>query len=198
MTYKEIENKNLSDLKDEKHIVALHETGHLIAMMALGMYDKFKYITLEPGNGNKGLTELNKQEIEQFGDSLVEKAVVSHQSPDNYIAYCLASFSDAPRNFLPHIIRLFAGGSICRHYGRQRDDLCKADNANIMALLLYFNLGTKFNEIESIADAFLKLVFERYDKAAKLICYNLIERKTLNKKDVDELLEQNKNDIFKW
>ena len=208
MTYKEIENKNLSDLKDEKQIVALHETGHLVAMMALGLYDKFEYITIEPANGTSGLTEMTpdaKAAIQKSLNRVAEKATTVSQKaaqmisyPDDYQAFCNLLFAGAPKLFLPHITRLFAGGSICRHYGKQRDDLCLIDNSLIRNILALYNMGDKFSEVQAVADAFLKLVFERYEKVTKLICFNLLERKTLHKQDIDNLLAQNKDDIFKW
>ncbi|MBO7561949.1 MAG: hypothetical protein J6T04_03565 [Bacteroidales bacterium] len=208
MTYKEIENKNLRDLKDEKQIVALHETGHLIAMMALGLYDKFEYITIEPANGTSGLTEMTpdaKAAIQKSLNRVAEKAATVSQKAaqminysDDYQAFCNLLCAGAPKLFLPHITRLFAGGSICRYYGKQRDDLCLIDNSLIRNILALYNMGDKFSEIQAVADAFLKLVFERYEKVIKLICYNLLERKTLNKQDIDNLLAQNKDDIFKW
>ena len=33
------------------NIIALHETGHVITMYALGMMDRFEYVTIKAGNG---------------------------------------------------------------------------------------------------------------------------------------------------
>ena len=38
-------------------IIALHETGHVIVMYALGMIDYLAYVTKKAGSGTLGLTE---------------------------------------------------------------------------------------------------------------------------------------------
>ena len=198
VNYKEIADRDLHNLKGGEQVVALHETGHLIAMYALGLFDKFEYITIKPGAGTLGLTELNKDDLNEFGKAFTDKAARSAASPDDYQAYCKVLFEDGLHCYLPQILRHFAGGSICRHYGVGGDDLCAIDNANIKALLIPYNLGDRFSDLQAVADGFLKVVFERYEKAIKLICFNLLERKTLYKADVEKLLEDNKDSVFKW
>ena len=53
--------KECRDVDIKKDIVALHETGHVITMYALGMMDHFEYVTKKAGNGTLGLTEVTDE-----------------------------------------------------------------------------------------------------------------------------------------
>ncbi|GEM_PF-2916754 len=208
MNYSEIAHMNLRDLdkNNRDQIVALHETGHFIAMLALGMFDKFEYITIEQGVDDfghltDGLTEMTpeaKEEVLNCVNNVRTKAENSGNSFDDYYSYCKANFIEGPKCYFPHIIRLFAGGSICRYYNNPFEERCEFDYDEIRETLSSYFMTDKFSEMKVIADAFLKNVFKCYDKVSKLICYNLIERRTLNKADIEALLKENKEAIFMW
>ena len=59
------------------NITALHETGHVITMYALGMMDHLAYVTTKAGSGTLGLTEMTdeyKATLTQLGNDIIQTA----------------------------------------------------------------------------------------------------------------------------
>jgi hypothetical protein len=68
-----------------KDIVALHETGHVIAMYALGMMDHFSYVTKQAGDGTLGLTDVTpeyKTTLAQFSNDIIQAVANQHTGKD--------------------------------------------------------------------------------------------------------------------
>lgn len=182
---------NLFD-KDNIDIVALHETGHVIVMYALGLMDAFEYVTRQAntGNGTLGLTETTedyKAELRRHQDKFANLDLLTGKG----IADCVRlSRLESAKLYLPNICRLFGGGAICRYYKAQNEEMCKIDYDLIDLLLAGLGLAGTRETVLTLVDNFLNTVFVSLDLLTKTIYVNLKEEGTLNKEQVMEIIRQ--------
>ena len=178
---------NLTD-----NIIALHETGHVITMYALGMMDYFEYVTIKAGNGTLGLTEVTdeyKDMMTKHSQDITQASLNMHFGKD--IARTLQlSKHESAKLYLPNICRLFGGGAICRFYHVSDENLCKIDYALIDTLLVGLGLTVKSNDILPLVDQYLNPIFASFDLLTKAICTNLLEFGTLNKEQVMQIIHE--------
>jgi len=181
-------------LKDQKSITALHETGHFIVMYALGLMDLFKSIDILERGGVRGLTDMQAAfhiATADYASRLAETAGKMLSSPDwkETNDYVKAQFVEGPALYLPHICRLFAGGAICRHYGIDREDMCRIDLDYIRKMLIQFQMSDQVENLQTLVDAFLKNIFVCYDSLIKAIYTNLLANEELNADEVKMIIE---------
>ena len=174
------------------NIIALHETGHVITMYALGMMNRFEYVTIKAGNGTLGLTEVTdeyKDMMTKHSQDITQASLNMHFGKD--IAHTLQlSKHESAKLYFPNICRLFGGGAICRFYHVQDEDLCKIDYALIDTLLAGLGLTAKSNDILPLVDQYLNPIFASFDLLTKAIYTNLVEFGTLNKEQVMQIIKE--------
>ena len=185
---------DFKNLKDEKCVVALHETGHFIVMYALGLMDLFKSIDILERGGVRGLTDMQPAfhiATAAYASRLAETAGKMLSSPDwkETNDYVKAQCVEGPALYLPHICRLFAGGAICRHYGIDREDMCRIDSDYIRKMLIQFQMSDQVENLQTLVDAFLKNIFVYYDSLIKAIYTNLLANEELNADEVKMIIE---------
>ena len=184
---------DLRNITDEKSIVALHETGHLIVMYALGLMKYFNGIDIIKRDGKLGLTDMTPDfnlETQDYAINLVNFAGNYNESGDNLNDYINAQYIQGPKFYFPHICRLFAGGSITRHYGILAEERCALDLKQISDILKQYQLENHIKELQNLVDAFLSNIFNFYDSLIKAIYKNLIENVQLSVDDVNHIIEE--------
>ena len=178
--------------KNSVDIVALHETGHVITMYALGMMDKFSYVTKKAGSGTLGLTEITdeyKAALKQLGNDIIQSA--GNLSTGKSITQSLKwSRLEAARLYFPNICRLFGGGAICRYYQVPDEDMCSIDYNLIDTILIQFNLTGERETLLPLVDKYLNAIFASFDLLTKAIYKNLVENETLQKDDVMQIIKE--------
>ena len=174
------------------NIVALHETGHVITMYALGMMDYFEYVTIKAGNGTLGLTEVTdeyKAIMTKHSEDITQASLNMHFGKD--IARTLQlSKLESVKLYFPNICRLFGGGAICRFYNVADEDMCKIDYALIDTLLAGLGLTVKSNDILQLVDQFLSSIFASFILLTKAIYTNLVKFGTLDKEQVMQIIKE--------
>ena len=174
------------------NIIALHETGHVITMYALGMMDRFEYVTIKAGNGTLGLTEVTdeyKAIMAKHGQDITHASLNMHLGKDIARTMQLSKLESA-KLYFPNICRLFGGGAICRHYGMPDEGLCEIDYSHINLLLSGLGLPNQRETIRPLVDMYLSTVFLSFDLLAKAIYKNLVANGTLNKKEVMQIIAE--------
>ena len=174
-----------------KDRVALHETGHVITMYALGMMDHFAYVTRKAGDGTLGLTEVTdeyKARMKKLGDEIIQAAGNLHFGKDSTRIMQLSRLN-AAQLYFPNICRLFGGGAICRFYNLPDENMCSIDYTLIDAILNQFNWIGKREMIMPLVDQYLNSVFASFDLLTKAIYVNLVEQGTLNRKQVMQIIK---------
>ena len=181
---------NLFD-KNSVDLVALHETGHVITMYALGMMDKFSYVTRKAGSETLGLTEVTdefKAALQQLGNDIIQST--GNLSTGKGIAQSLRwSRLEAARMYFPNICRLFGGGAICRYYHVPDEEMCSIDYNLIDTILMAFNLNDERETLLPLVDKYLNAIFASFELLTKTIYKNLVENETLQKDDVMQIIK---------
>ena len=182
---------NLFD-KNSIDLVALHETGHVITMYALGMMDKFSYVTRKAGSETLGLTEVTdefKAALQQLGNDIIQSA--GNLSTGKGITQSLRwSRLEAAKMYFPNICRLFGGGAICRYYHVPDEEMCSIDYNLIDTILMAFNLNDERETLLPLVDKYLNAIFASFDLLTKTIYKNLVENETLQKDDVMQIIKE--------
>ena len=173
-------------------IIALHETGHVITMYALGMMDHFKYVTIKADNGTLGLTEVTdeyKALMAKHSQDITEASLNMHSGKD--ITHTMQlSKPESAKLYFPNICRLFGGGAICRFYNVADEDMRKIDYALIDTLLAGLGLTVKSNDILQLVDQFLSSIFASFILLTKAIYTNLVKFGTLDKEQVMQIIKE--------
>ena len=175
-----------------KDIVALHETGHVIAMYALGMMDHFSYVTKQAGDGTLGLTDVTpeyKATLAQFSNDIIQAVASQHTGKDCANIIQLSRL-DAAKHYLPNLFRLFGGGSICRYYHIPDEAMCAIDYREIDTMLAGLGLPGTRETILPLVDQYLNAVFASFDLLTKAIYQNLVHYKTLDKEQVMQIIQE--------
>lgn len=182
---------NLRDITDERSIVALHETGHLIVMYALGLINSFNGINIIYKDGDYGTTEMSpefREVTQNYALNYGNLVANYNQSGDSLNAFIDAHYLQGPKLYLPNICRLFAGGSITRYYEIAADYLCKKDEEHIKTILTQYEMAEQINEIKTIVDSFMRKIFFYYETLIKGIYINLLENEELTIEDVNQII----------
>ena len=196
-----MKNKNLIPLsecltvnffdKNSIDLVALHETGHVITMYALGMMDKFSYVTKKAGTETLGLTEItdeHKAALKELGNNIIQST--GNLSTGKGISQSLRwSRLEAAKMYFPNICRLFGGGAICRYYNVPDENMCSIDYNFIDTILIYFNLTGERETLLPLVDKYLNAIFASFDLLTKAIYKNLVKNETLQKDDVMQIIK---------
>ena len=174
------------------NITALHETGHVITMYALGMMDYFKYVTIKAGNGTLGLTEVTdeyKAIIAKHSKDVIQAPLNMHYGKDIARTLQLSKLESA-KLYLPNICRLFGGGSICRYYKVPDEEKCRMDYNQIDAILIEPGLTGARDTLLPLVDQYLNFIFASFDLLTKAIYKNLVEHETLDKEQVIHIIQE--------
>ena len=174
------------------NITALHETGHVITMYALGMMDHLAYVTTKTGSGTLGLTEMTdeyKATLTQLGNDIIQTAGNLHYGKDS-TKIIQQSRVDAARLYFPNICRLFGGGAICRFYHVPDENMCSIDYNLIDIILTQFNLNGQRETLLPLVDQYLSSVFSSFDLLTKAIYKNLVTYETLTKDQVMQIVKE--------
>ena len=193
-----MEKKNLIPFSDcftvnlSDNIVALHETGHVITMYALGMMDHFEYVTIKAGNGTLGLTEVTdeyKAKLTKHGEDITQASLNLHFGKD--IARTMQlSRTESAKLYFPNICRLFGGGAICRFYHHPDENMCSIDYNLIDTILAGLGLVGARETLIPLVDQYLNSIFASFDLLTKAIYRNLVEFGTLDKEDVMQIIKE--------
>jgi hypothetical protein len=178
-----------ADLTQDR--VALHETGHVITMYALGMMDHFAYVTKKAGDGTLGLTEVTddfKADMQKFAGEITTAASNLHLGKD-FTRIVQLSRLEAARNYLPNICRLFGGGAICRYYNLPDEAMCSIDYSLIDTLLSGLGMVDKRETLLPLVDMYMNTIFVSLDLLTKAIYVNLVEQGTLKKDQVMQIIK---------
>ena len=173
-------------------IIALHETGHVIVMYALGMIDYLAYVTKKAGSGTLGLTETTdeyKAILAQLANDLILAAGNLHYGKDITNSIHL-SRQEAGKKYLPNICRLFGGGAICRFYHVPDENMCSIDYGLIDQLLIGLGITGSRETLLPLVDQFLNSVFTSLDLLTKAIYKNLTTHETLTKDQVLMIIKE--------
>lgn len=189
---------NLMD-KSKVNIIALHETGHLIAMYAMDMMNYFSSITIKAGAHTNevtgapdqviGCTNVTRELMEKMTQFSQELAVIPHSGLDIAKLMRCAKIKGAEL-YLPNICRLFGGGAICRHYGIPDEGLCKIDYSHIDLLLSGLGLANQREIVCQLVDMYFKTIFVSFDMLTKAIYKNLVANGTLDKEQVMQIIAE--------
>lgn len=189
---------NLMD-KSKVNIIALHETGHLIAMYAMDMMNYFSSITIKAGAHTNevtgapdqviGCTNVTHELMEKMTQFSQELAVIPHSGLDIAKLIRCAKIKGAEL-YLPNICRLFGGGAICRHYGIPDEGLCKIDYSHIDLLLSGLGLANQREIVCQLVDMYFNTIFVSFDMLTKAIYKNLVANGTLDKEQVMQIIAE--------
>ena len=174
------------------NIIALHETGHVITMYALGMMDCFEYVTIKAGNGTLGLTEVTdeyKAIMAKHGQDITQASLNLHFGKDIARTIQLSKLESA-KLYFPNICRLYGGGAICRFYYVPDENLCSIDYSLIDTILVGLGMVGARETLIPLVDQFLNTVFASFDLLTKAIYTNLVEFGTLNKEQVMQIIKE--------
>ena len=191
---------NLKD-KNSVDVTALHETGHLLVMYALGMMDYFEYITVNAGehtnevtgvtNSVKGLTQLTQEYrdlLQQFANELIQAGIPKSGKAVTEVMRKVKVQGAAL--YLPNICRLFGGGAICRYYEVPDENMCKIDYDFIDTLLMGLGISGSREAMRALVDMYLNAVFTSFDLLTKAIYKNLKQKGTLTKPQVMQIIAE--------
>lgn len=173
-------------------IIALHETGHVIVMYALGMIDRLTYVTKKAGSGTLGLSETTdeyKAILAQLANDLIQTAGNLHYRKDVTKSIRLSRL-EAAKMYLPNICRLFGGGAICRFYHVPDENMCSIDYSLIDQLLIGLGITGSRETLLPLVDQFLNSVFTSLDLLTKAIYKNLTTHETLTRDQVLMIIKE--------
>lgn len=174
-----------------KDRVALHETGHVIAMYAVGMIEHLAYVTKKDGDSTLGLTEVTEEYkacMKKLGDEIIQAAGNLHYGKDSTRIIQL-SRQKASQLYFPNICKLFGGGAICRFYNLTDENMCSIDYTLIDAILNQFNWLGKREMIMPLVDKYLSSVFASFGPLINSIYVNLVEQETLTREQVMQIIK---------
>ena len=174
-----------------KDRVALHETGHVIAMYAVGMIDHLAFVTKKAGDGTLGLTEVTeeyKARMKKLGDEIIQAVGNMHYGKDSTRIIQLSRL-DASQLYFPNICKLFGGGAICRFYNLPDENMCSIDYTLIDAILNQFNWLGKREVIMPLVDQYLSSAFASFGPLINAIYVNLVEQETLTREQVMHIIK---------
>ena len=180
---------NLTD-KNTVDMVALHETGHVITMYALGMMNYLAYVTKKAGAGMLGCTEMTdeyKSILSNHANTVAQVALDFHLGKD-ITRITQLSRTESAKLYLPNICRLFGGGSICRYYHLPDEKMCSIDYSLIDTILSGLGLVGAREILMPLVDQFLNTVFASLDLLTKTIYKNLVEHVTLDQEQVMQII----------
>ena len=180
---------NLTD-KNTVDMVALHETGHVVTMYALGLIDFLAYVTKKAGAGMLGCTEVSdeyKSILSNHAGTVAQAAANMHFGKD-ITRITQLSRTESAKLYFPNICRLFGGGSICRYYHLPDEDMCSIDYSLIDTILAGLGLIGARDTLMTYVDQFLTIVFSSLDLLTKTIYKNLVEYDTLDKEQVMQII----------
>lgn len=180
---------NLTD-KNTVDMVALHETGHVITMYALGMMNYLAYVTKKAGAGMLGCTEMTdeyKSILSNYANTVAQAALDFHLGKD-ITRITQLSRTESAKLYLPNICRLFGGGSICRYYHLPDEKMCSIDYSLIDTILSGLGLVGAREILMPLVDQFLNTVFASLDLLTKTIYKNLVEHVTLDQEQVMQII----------
>ena len=173
-------------------IVALHETGHVVTMYALGMMDYFSYVTKRAGSGTQGLTEVTdefKAMLAKLGNDIIQAPLSMHYGKDITHTIQLSRL-ESSKMYLPNICRLFGGGAICRFYHVPNEEMCRIDYTLIDTILAGLGVIGARETLIPLVDKYLNAVFASFDLLTKAIYKNLVEFGTLDKEQVMHIIKE--------
>jgi len=174
-----------------KDRVALHETGHVIAMYAVGLIDHLAFVTKKAEDGTLGLTEVTeeyKTRMKKLGDEIIQAAGNMHYGKD-YTRIIQLSRLDASQLYFPNICKLFGGGAISRFYNLPDENMCSIDYTLIDAILNQFNWLGKREVIMPLVDQYLSSAFASFGPLINAIYVNLVEQETLTREQVLQIIK---------
>ena len=180
---------NLTD-KNSVDMVALHETGHVITMYALGMMNYLAYVTKKAGAGMLGCTEMTdeyKSILSNHANTVAQVALDFHLGKD-ITRITQLSRTESAKLYLPNICRLFGGGSICRYYHLPDEKMCSIDYSLVDTILAGLGLVGAREILMPLVDQYLTTVFASLDLLTKTIYKNLVEHVTLDQEQVMQII----------
>ena len=180
---------NLTD-KNSVDMVALHETGHVITMYALGMMNYLAYVTKKAGAGMLGCTEMTdeyKSILSNHANTVSQAALDFHLGKD-ITRITQLSRTESAKLYLPNICRLFGGGAICRYYHLPDEKMCSIDYSLIDTILAGLGLVGAREILMPLVDQYLTTVFASLDLLTKTIYKNLVEHVTLDQEQVMQII----------
>jgi hypothetical protein len=180
---------NLTD-KNTVDMVALHETGHVITMYALGMMNYLAYVTKKAGAGMLGCTEMTdeyKSILSNHANTVAQAALDFHLGKD-ITRITQLSRTESAKLYLPNICRLFGGGSICRYYHLPDEKMCSIDYSLVDTILAGLGLVGAREILMPLVDQYLTTVFASLDLLTKTIYKNLVEHVTLDQEQVMQII----------
>lgn len=167
--------------------IALHETGHVIALYALGRYNEFQQTSIVPQGGTMGQTQRSP-----FNGNIMNQAMELMRSL--LMGNTEESKERRALSILPYVCFYYGGGSADRLWG---DDYPSRNTIDMSALKTNFSLlagcsvtDVALRRLQPIVDRFMHEVLRHYEALVERLTAKLTEQKTINKHQMDNLLTQ--------
>ena len=170
---------------DDKKIIARHEVAHLLGIIIAGLYNEFVNMTCQPSGQVNGQTVRN-------GNSLTEYSQHLASDIPNYLKVIK---EEGRPVVLRNLCYVFGGGSYDRLPGNEPDVRNSIDNQIIRSMLLpalsVVNVSDeRYAELQKMVDAYLHPIFEANACLIEEIAEVLLERGTINKAEMDQLIAE--------
>lgn len=170
---------------DDKKIIARHEVAHLLGIIIAGLYNEFVNMTCQPSGQVNGQTVRN-------GNSLTEYSQHLASDIPNYLKVIK---EEGRPVVLRNLCYVFGGGSYDRLTGNESDVRNSIDNQIIRSMLLpalsVVNVSDeRYAELQKMVDAYLHPIFEANACLIEEIAEVLLERGTINKAEMDQLIAE--------
>lgn len=179
-------------MKENEDIIAYHEAGHFVALYAMGLYDEFTLMSIEPREGMSGYTLRN-------GKSLIELCnKLTDVSRNTNLFQGMLDFNEVKKHSmdicLPHVAFFFGGGALDEWKGRADNHRNSIDEENLSDLVLpsmfVLNFNNCMEDLKAIMYPYLKKVFEVYSNLVDIVAGHLLELRTIDHARMNDILEE--------
>lgn len=177
--------------------IVKHECGHLVALMAAGIYSEFTRISVgaaeHAGDRVNGLTERSGDSLMQYSFDLLNwsrRLGGGQAGVEDWVRFL------AERGLavcLPHVCYFYGGGAMDRSAGCEDAERNGIDTREIEAKVLpslVITWNDDCNFLKERVYAFLESVFRREQSLITRICGELRENPVMEKGQMDALLEK--------
>ena len=189
---------------DRSMEIALHETGHFVALCATGLYDEFTSMTDLPrdycGARVHGLTMRSGTSLMAYSRELCAAAQKLASDPgmlkDDSVREAFGKAADV---CLPHVCFFLGGGVVDGCFGTGSEQRNQIDHGHVKnELLATMRLPCEdelVRQMGEMVNGFLRGVFARESESVTKIARLLKKRGTLDKRDTDGALLEDVNRI---
>lgn len=176
----------------KEEIIALHETGHFIALYAMGLYDEFTVMTITPNNGTYGQTVRTGDSLNNLSKKL--SSISTRLLNDPGLINEFNNIKDSSKDVcLPHVAFFFGGGAIDNYKNRENENRNRIDTNNlsqkVLPAMFILNLNDKcLTELKEMTYNYLHKAFDAYKDLISIVSDELLEKKAINKEMMNKTI----------